>query len=297
LLPNPALKKTWDRLVWVYVYRDFSKSEADKKAERILLRMGVTSWPQLLLADPGSLEILGHTGRSVESFLKAVERVRVEKRTSAAAVDRAREAEAEARKLARRRSVREAEKALAADDIVLRRAALRVLASRAPRKLAPRATELLKVPNDPFRFEVCKALEDAADPGAADALETLLTDETEGSLNPNVLRIRAVAALARCGGAGSVDAIARWAATGEYFNGLTGTAVDALAAIAKRHKRARKAVDAALRRAYPEPPEAGDARAHRACLALAKRVHRARGVKAAFPDPYDAKAWRKLTGK
>ena len=44
MLPNPALKKNYDQVVWVYVYRDFSKSERDRAAERISLRFGVTSW-------------------------------------------------------------------------------------------------------------------------------------------------------------------------------------------------------------------------------------------------------------
>ena len=52
MLPNPALKETYDKIVWVYVYRDFSKSKEDRAAERISMRFGVSSWPQIFLVDP-----------------------------------------------------------------------------------------------------------------------------------------------------------------------------------------------------------------------------------------------------
>ena len=138
------------------------------------------------------------------------------------------------------------------------------------------------MPNDPFRYTVCKVLKDAGDTKAAAALEALVT-KPEQSRNPNVLRIRAVQALATCGTAKSVDVVAPWAQTGAYFNGLTGIAVDTLAALAKRHKSARKKVDAALKKAYPPVPVQREARAMRACVALAKRVHKARGSKRSFP--------------
>ena len=52
----------------------------------------------------------------------------------------------------------------------------------------------------------------------------------------------AVRALSTCGDLASVTAIAPFARSGAYFNGLTGTAIDALAAIAKRDPAARAAV-------------------------------------------------------
>ena len=104
---------------------------------------------------------------------------------------------------------------------------------------------LLQVPNDPFRYSVCAALKDAADPKANQALEAIV-EEPRDSLNPNVLRMRAVQALGVCGDAGSVEVIAPHAQSGAYFNGLTGVSIDALVAIAKRHRKARAAVDRRL---------------------------------------------------
>jgi HEAT repeat protein len=167
--------------------------------------------------------------------------------------------------------------------------ALEILAEKKPEVVVKRAVELLQVPNDPFRYLVCQVLAKKADPQAADALEALVR-EPKDSLNPNVLRIRAVQALAACGDADSVAAIAPHATSGVYFNGLTGVAIDALAAIAKRLPAVRKKVAATLRTGYPMPPEDGDARKLRACTALAKRIHAALADPRPFPATYDATA-------
>ena len=293
MLPHPSLKPLYDEIVWVYVYRDFSGSEADRTAERILLRFGVSSWPQLFLADPHDWKILKHTGRTTGSFLAAARAVPVRATQSKDALERTREGEALARRLEERPTTKLAREALAHDDIVARARALGVLASKDPKLVVKRAKDLLAVPNDPFRYRVCEVLKEAADPSAARALEALVEKPTD-SLNPNVMRIHAVKALAACGDARSVDAIAPFAQSGEYFNGLTGTAVDALAAIAKRDKSARKPVRKALKAAYPHPPKEPNARAERACVALAKRVHKALGEKRPFPKVYDEKTRAKL---
>jgi hypothetical protein len=293
LLPNRALRPAYDQVVWVYVYRDFSRRGQDKDAERTSWRFGVTSWPQLFLADPASLKILAHTGRKPESFLAAVERTKVEKTRSQAALEKTRSAEALADKLDKGGSVKLAQRGIDDDDIVVRYLSLRILAKKAPKRVVPRARELLAVPNDPFRYEVCAVLAKHAGREAKEALEAVVAEPRE-SLNPNVLRISAVRALTTCGDAGSVDAIAPFASSGAYFNGLTGVSIDALTAIAKRHPDARAAVRKVLLASYPEPPPASDARATRACLALAKRVHKALGSPGNFPDPYDEKARRRL---
>jgi hypothetical protein len=287
LLPNPALKKNYDQVVWVYVYRDFSKSERDRAAERISLRFGVTSWPQLFLVDPASMKILRHTGRSVESFQKAVAATSVEPARTLDAHKRVMEAEARAIELEKRGGKKLAHKRIDDEDIVVRTRALAILAKKDPKAIVARATELLAVPNDPFRYEVCGVLKKQADPNAAPALEKIV-ERPEPSLNPNVLRIRAVQALATCGTAASVNVIAPHAQSGAYFNGLTGISVDTLATLAKRHKKARKPVHEILKNAYPEPVD--DARAQRACIALARRIHRAIGDPRPFPKTYDEKA-------
>lgn len=293
MLPNRALETAYDQVVWVYVYRDFSRRGQDRDAERTSWRFGVTSWPQLFLADPASLKILAHTGRKPESFLAAVARTKVDKTRSQAAVEKTQAAEARADKLEKGGSVKLARQGIDEDDIVVRYLSLRILAKKAPKDIAARARELLAVPNDPFRYEVCAVLGKQPGREAKEALEAVVAEPKE-SLNPNVLRISAVRALTTCGDAQSVETIAPFASSGAYFNGLTRVAIDTLAAIAKRHPDARPEVRKVFLASYPEPPPASDARATRACIALAKRVHKALGGRGRFPEPYDEKARRRL---
>ena len=293
MLPNPALKPVYEDIVWLYVYRDFSQNEADRAAERISLRFGVTSWPQHFMVDPQSLKTLANTGRSVPTFLKAAKRSKVKPARSLAVLKRQIEAEKRADALERKPSVKAAVKALNSDDIVERYTALRVIAAKDPKRIVAHAEKLLAAPNDPFRYAVCEVLKKAAATGAARALEAVVK-EPKNSLNPNVLRIRAVQALAVCGDADSVPVIGKWATTGVYFNGLTGISIDALATIKARDKRVRKAVDALLRKAYPAPADPADKRGTRACVALAKRVHKALGRRLPFPKVYDEAAREKL---
>jgi hypothetical protein len=203
LLPSPDLKPAYDKVVWLYVFRDFSGSPADLAAERVSLRLGMTAYPQHLLVDPASMEILADTGRSVESFLAAVGRAKAAKGEGAAT--RIREAEERAAALEKSGSVAAARKALADEDIVVRYRAIRILSEKEPKAVAADAEALLATPNDPFRFEVCRALKKAGDVQASGALERLLA-EPKQSLNPNVLRIEASGALSACGDAASLKA-------------------------------------------------------------------------------------------
>jgi len=128
LLPRAELEPSYKRLVWLYVFRDFSGSEADLAAERTCIRLGFTSYPQHWLVDPTSLERLKSTGRSIESFLAAAGGVTVKAGEDLAAVEAMRAAEARAAKLRKSRSVREAKAAIDEADVVLRYRALEVLA-------------------------------------------------------------------------------------------------------------------------------------------------------------------------
>ncbi len=293
MLPDPALRAVYGKATWLYVYRDFSGSESDRRAERVLLRLGVSSWPQHFLVDPTTWETLADTGRSKESFLRAFEQARVAGRGAPDAHRRLRDAEARAIALEEGGSVALAQKGIDDEDIVVRNRALAILAKRDVKSIAKRALRLLEVENDPFRYEVCRILKEQADPDSASALCGIVR-EPKGSRNPNVLRIRAVEALGTCGTADSVEAIAPFAASGEYFNGLTGISIDALVAIAARHPKTKGAVRATLKRGYPVPPADGEARAMAACTALARKIHAALGEKGAFPDPYDGRAREKL---
>jgi hypothetical protein len=293
LLPSPDLKPAYEKVVWLYVYRDFGKSPADLAAERVALRLGMTAYPQHLLVDPSSLEILADTGRSVASFLGAVERAKAGRGSGAAA--RIRAAEERAAALEKGGSVAAARKALSDEDIVVRYRAIQILAEKEPKAVAADAGALLATPNDPFRFEVCRALRKAGDGQATPALERIL-EKPEKSLNPNVLRMEAAGALAACGGASSVKALAPFAEAADWRNGLTGAAVDAIAEIAKREKSARAVAKEALVRSYPKP--AKESAEARGTEALAKRVHAAlsavTGRKVDFPATYDEKARERL---
>ena len=294
-LPSPALEPAYDRLAWLYVNRNFDGSPLDRAAERIELRFGVSSYPKLLLVHPETLEVIRPVGRTPQAILAGVDRAPVRVAEPKAAAERLQKAEERAAKLVKSPTVAAAKKGLDDEDVVVRYQALQVLAARDPRAVVARAGELLRVPHDPFRYEVCEVLEKAGDRTAAAALEALAR-KPEGSLNPNVLRVRAVQALSRCGGETSVPVVASFATTGDANNGLTGAAVDALGAIAARAPRAKAAVKAALVESYPPPGGSGADRARRE--ELARRVHRQlvalTGKAVPFPAVYDEPGRAKL---
>jgi hypothetical protein len=300
LLPNDALKPLYDKIVWVYNYNDFKGGPADRKATRTRMRLSVSSYPQLLLVEPGTLKVVGQTGRSVESFLKAVNAARVTKPADPELSQRHLvAAEAAAERLARPHEANVAVQCLDSPDVAVRVLALQSLATKAPAVVAKRAKALLKTPNDLVRYEVCKVL---GTPGlevstqAVHALESLVKNPVD-SRNPNVLRIRAVQALAQCGRVHSASVIAEHAATRNYRNGLTNVSVDALAAIGAREPMAKQLAVPVLIKGLPCPVEPGD-RMQRACTALARRIHGAlvklTGRSVEFPATYDAAARKQL---
>ncbi len=302
MLPHKDLAPLYDQAIWVYVYRDFTKSPADLAAERISIRCGVSSWPQLMLIDPISMKRVARAGRTVQGMKSAFAKARLAPNPGAnhrgpVAQARLKRSEQTAIELQTQRDRELAHKVLfgeeptGAHDIVPQTRALEVLAERTPDVLVEKAATLLRTPNDPFRYLVCQMLRTAGDAKAAPHLEALVKNP-EPSLNPNVVRIRAVQALATCGRPESVKVIAPHATTGNYFNGLTGAAVDTLAAIAKRHPKAAAEVAAALRKGYPtvpkeDPGTKGGMRKHRAATHLARRIHKAVADPRPFPTPYD----------
>ena len=297
LLSDPKLSELHDDVVWMYLFQDFSHSEADRRAERVAIRFGITSWPQHFLVDPYTLDVLADTGRSLATFEAAVAGAKVTKQTRTTT-----DAYLEVDRLAARLegdevTVDEAKRYLDHGDVVVRYRAIQRLEATAPAEIAEAADALLEIPHDQTRFLVCKVLAQSGDARAKNRLEQLLRSP-DGSKNPNVLRIQAVGALARCGDAETVAVIAPFASSGVYFNGLTGTSVDALVAIAERMPNARKAVCEVLASAFPEPEGQADERARRACRALAQRVHEAlrivTGEERPFPAEYDPATRKRL---
>lgn len=292
LLSDAKLAAHYDDVVWMYLFQDFSGSEADRAAERVAIRFGITSWPQHFLVDPRTLEVLADTGRSLESFQRAVERAQPAD-DGPVTTESLRAADALAEQLEQETDATTARERLQHDDVVVRYRALQRMLEQDPDSVVAAADALLAAPHDQIRFQVCTLLARAGDARAKPRLEALLRTP-EPSKNPNVLRLHCVRALARCGDAGSIEAIAPHASSGAYFNSLTSAAVDTLVALAQRLEEQRDAVQAVLVRAFPEPKPDADAPQQRACRALAQRVHEAlqsvTGARHPFPERYDAAA-------
>ena len=296
MLPNAALKPAYNKVVWLYVYRDFTQNPADVRAERVSLRISVTSWPQLVLVDPATVEVIGSTGRTVDTFLREVDRAAAKVRvvTTLAAADRVADADARAAELESSSSLQLARRYINDSDIVVRYRALHLLAEKDPEFIAQHAVAL-QVPNDTFRYEVCAVLGTAGRMDARGALESLVRDPVQ-SRNPNVLRIKAVAALGTCGSRESIPVIQPLTG-GSYLNGLTGTAVRSLTQIATNDPTATTEVRRILISAFPEQLE--DTPVHaRYCSAFAKAVNAAlesvTGTQQVFPEIYDESTRRIL---
>jgi hypothetical protein len=298
LFPLPELKPVYDKAIWLYLYRDFSGNEPDRVAERTALRLGYSSYPQHHLIHPETLERLTSTGRKLKDFLGAMESTKIAPIGTNGALGVLQAAEQRAARLETKRSVKDALAALDEEtDIVVRFRAVQVLAEKKPAEIIARTAALLAVPNDLLRYEICDVLKAHGNAASARELEKVVA-EPKDSLNPNVLRIRAVQALAKCGDEASVAVIAPHAA-GPVNNGLTRISVDALVEIVKRHKKAKAAAVAALAAAFPEPPTGEADRSARSKLALARQIHKAlvdlTGKRVKFPSTYDAEAREKLS--
>ncbi len=298
LLSDKELAADYDGVVWMYLFQDFSQSEADRAAERVAIRFGISSWPQHFLVDPFTLEKIGDTGRSLPSFRAAVGKAKVAAGPAKPTVAELANADALARSLEQDADVATARKHLRHEDRVVAFRALQLVARQAPKDLVPESGWLLALPNDQIRGLVCDVLAEHGDAGARDALHGLVRDPAR-SENPNVLRIRATKALGRCGDASSLAVMAPFAASGLYRNGLTNVSIQAVAAIAARVPAAKDEAVAILARAYPPLP-GGDAAAaeQRMCEALAKNVHdtlqKLTGKRLAFPSPYTAETRQAL---
>ncbi len=296
LLPHKDLKPLHDKAIWLYVYQTFKSDAAGRTADRMALRFSVTSWPQLMLADPGTLEVLTHTGRSVRSFQEAFARAKpsvlsaADAETAMASLARAEEV-ARTLKSSRKPDPDYAESLLHHADIVVKMHAIEVLAAHKPDVILKQAKALLATPNDSVRYLICKTLGVAGDSAAAPHLEALVASPAP-SRNPNVLRIRAVQALATCGRPASVKIVAPYAVSGVYFNGMTGIAVGTLAALAAKYSAIKPEVERTLRTGYPSVAKLdlatpGGTRALRAATGLARRIHKALADPRPFPSPYD----------
>lgn len=298
LLSDPELAKDYDAVVWMYLFQDFTHSEADRAAERIAIRFGISSWPQHFLVDPFTLTKLADTGRSLGSFRAAVAKAKVAPGEAKPTVAGLAAVDALAAALETGEDVRQARQHLRHEDRVVAFRALQTMVKKAPEELVAESSRLLAVPNDQIRGLVCDVLAEHGNAEVRDLLHGIVRDPGQ-SENPNVMRIRATKALARCGDASSLAVIEPFAASGAWRNGLTATAIRAVEAIAERDGKAKAAAITLLAKAYPPVPGGENAAAEqRACVALAKTVHETleqlAGKRVAFPGTYDAAARTKL---
>lgn len=298
LLSDPELAKDYDSVVWMYLFQDFTHSDEDRAAERIAIRFGISSWPQHFLVDPFTLTKLADTGRSLPTFRAAVQRAKVAAGPAKPGVEELAAADALAASLETSEDVKKAKQYLQHTDRVVAFRALQTVVKKAPKELVAESAALLAVPNDQIRGLVCDVLAEHGDVEARDALHGIVRDPGQ-SENPNVLRMRAVKALSRCGDASSLAVIDPFATSGQYRNGLTMTSIRTVVAIAGRIGKAKGDAVAILARAYPALPAGKDAAAEqRMCESLAKDVHAAlkelTGKAVAFPADYTAATRAKL---
>jgi hypothetical protein len=272
VLPSPGLKPGYGAVSWLFNTRDFSGSPKDKAAELVELRFGVSSYPQLLLVHPETLTVITSMGRTERELLRSFAESKIEVGNAKLASERLMKAEAAVASLVKENSAASAKKALLDRnaDIVVQFVALEILAEESPQDVVGSASTLLQVPHDQFRNLTCNTLAKVGDPKAEGPLAKLLADPGK-SLNPNVVRIHAAKALARCGTKDSVAALVPFASTGAYNNSLTFVSLDALAEIAARDNKAAVEVKKVLL-AIPKPPASADPRELARSKALTERI-------------------------
>jgi len=167
------------------------------------------------------------------------------------------------------------------EDPVVRHRALWILAEARPEIVTQNAPTLLRIPLDPFRYQVLETLARHPDTGLGPELMPIFegAGREVPSKNPNVLRIHAVRALETCGDPRCVSALAAVARAADARNSLTSLVIQALTGIARRGKKTLgKKVENILLESFPPPVEAGSLGARqgqwtqRRRLALAKKV-------------------------
>lgn len=293
MLSAPTLKPHYDKAIWLYVYRDFKGGSEDRNAERIGDRYSLSSWPQLWLIDPQSLETIGETGRTVESFAESISKVKIHATEDLSPVDSLIKSEAQVIAFDRNPTIESAIKLLQSDDIVAQLSACRFLAKQQHwDEITSNANRLLKIPNDGLRYQVLDAVAETGDGDAASKVSQLVKNPRP-SRNFNVLRSKAIKALAACGDASSVSVIAPHA-QGTARNSTSRVAVNAMLRLVERHPDCKSEVVTALSNSFPpiEPTVA------RIVVAHAKQVHEhlktLSGQDIPFPETYDERTREEL---
>jgi hypothetical protein len=311
VLPSEKLKPYYDKVVWLYCYNDFSKSDKDLKAERIRMRFGVSSWPQLLFMDAATLAVIHEGARDVAGLIQAIDDAasKVKRPDNAKELHKKlADAEELAAKLHKARAVPEARKNVMSDDLVVRAICVEILAKEDPDALLEHALKLLDTPADQTRSGVCKAIATAKklpkDEKEVTALRLKLEaifKDPKGSRNPNVLRFAIAEALGRVGDARTLEVLKPVAVEGAYFNGLTRIVDETVAAIGARDDAALETAVAILIDALPVANAADGERGAKACANLAAFVYEKlkalTGLDPGFPRDYTEATRKELQEK
>lgn len=316
LLPHKDLSVYYNKVTWLYVCRTFKQDAKDLEALRTHDRVGVSSWPQMFLLDPVKLRKLAAPARQLPRFKRAFDEVLAAWQGRQAPTQEARTASIASSRQDRARTL-DLERALAAAappgdkllaeagawvedaarDPVLRQRSLQLLAAKSPQRLEGKAAALLTdLDLDPWRYAVMEYM--AAHPQPEDDRSVLrLMAEVGGqrpSLNPNVVRIRAVNLLARIGGSAAFTALLPQLRDADPRMALTRLLPDALAQIAGRQSDAAVArLRPALIAALPPAAEAGEGREakFRARLALAQVRAILKALARLGPAPKAPRVW------
>ncbi len=294
MLSSPDLKTYYEKAIWLYVYRDFKGGEADRVAERITNRYSLSSWPQLWLIDPHDLGTIGETGRTVETFAKAVAKVQIKATKDFSAVEILRESEAKVVEFERRPNREFAFKLIESNDIVAQLAAVRFLAEQKHLDdITNHAKQLLSIPNDGLRYEILKAVAETGKGDVATEIAELVRNP-KPSRNFNVLRSHAIKALASCGDCSSIKVIAPHT-RGTARNSTARVSIQAMLKLLNRHPDCKAEVITALSNSFP-PIEKG---VERLVSAHAKMVHQnlveLTGRDVNFPESYNERTRLQLT--
>lgn len=262
MLPSKKLEPWYDKVIWLFVSRNFKKDHKDIVAMRSHDRFGISSWPQMILFDGRDDLVMQEMPRKLEMFIKGLDRgvtaygkrqwqpkasaeeraqLRVRSQQRTIALESLLEQHSKGAKLTDA-DLDAAEKDLLStdSDIVVRLRALRLLAQLRPGTIVEHAARWLTVANDPWRYELLGILSRHAKPDPNLTRELVILFEQAGeavpSRNPNVLRIKVADCLARVGDADALNALKVPALEANPRNGLTHTVIRAVGAIAARSR-------------------------------------------------------------
>lgn len=299
MLSSPNMKKYYSSAVWLYIYRDFSSSVEDQKAERTAMRLSLSSWPQHFFIDPSDFSKIADSLRQVETFARAVEPISLEPTSDLTAVDQLRQSEARVVAFNAEPDLVSAKELLQVGDPVAKWAAVRFLVTKENWNLiVNHASDLLATQNDLVRIDVLNAIAKRGDVDVdvdvdlVNEIERLVVDP-QPTTNPKMIQSVAINALGVCGNANSVDVIAPFAAGSALYLGKT-RAVESLGLLVERFPERKEAVIEILKNSFPPIESHGMSYVLRGAKVIHILLGELTGEDVDFPAEYTESARSKL---